>query len=107
MRFSPIRSKAAFKILYQAGKQYNSRNFKAFYLPQERVWEIGIVAGARVGGAVQRNRAKRLLRESLRSSLMNKKPKGRLAINAKKEILACREPEVREDIEIMFKKLIG
>jgi ribonuclease P protein component len=53
---------------------------------------VGIVAGRSVGGAVQRNRAKRLLREAMRALLPNLAPGWDL-------ILVARQPLLEADFQ--------
>ena len=70
MRFRPeerIRRRAEFKQVYERGVRIHSRYTTVFILPNERaVGRLGIAATRKLGGAVQRNRAKRLIREVFR-----------------------------------------
>ena len=85
--------------VYRRGKRFNASIFTAYYLPGEGALETGIVASAKVGSAVQRNRAKRLLRAAL-ERLEKKERKGaKIILSAKKEILGHKEAEVRAGIE--------
>jgi ribonuclease P protein component len=50
--------------VYERGVRIHSRYSTVFLLPNERsVGRLGIAATKKIGGAVQRNRAKRLIRE--------------------------------------------
>jgi ribonuclease P protein component len=70
MGFRPyerIRRRAEFKQVYERGTRIYSRYSTVFMLPNERiVGRLGIAATRKLGGAVQRNRAKRLIREVFR-----------------------------------------
>ena len=70
MRFRPeerIRRRAEFKQVYERGVRIHSRYSTVFILSNEReVGRLGIAATRKLGGAVQRNRAKRLIREVFR-----------------------------------------
>lgn len=70
MNFRPeerIRRRAEFKNVYDRGVRFHSRYSTVFILPNERgVGRLGIAATRKLGGAVQRNRAKRLIREVFR-----------------------------------------
>lgn len=60
--------------------------------------QVAIIAGRAVGGAVQRNRAKRLLRAALQP-LLAELPKGyHLTLIARKPILTQKSLQVREAV---------
>ena len=62
-----IRRRAEFKRVYEGGTRIHGRYLTMFLLPSERrVGRLGIAATKKLGGAVQRNRAKRLIREVFR-----------------------------------------
>ena len=62
-----LRQKREFVRAYEEGRRIISRFFVAFIVENsEGPLRIGVVASRRVGGAVTRNRAKRLLREVFR-----------------------------------------
>jgi ribonuclease P protein component len=62
-----IRKRKEYQRVYDRGRKISSRNFTLFLLENDlRHPRLGITATRRVGGAVQRNRAKRLLREWFR-----------------------------------------
>jgi ribonuclease P protein component len=53
--------------VYENGVRMHSRYTTVFLLPNQRdVGRLGIAATKKIGGAVQRNRAKRLIREVFR-----------------------------------------
>jgi ribonuclease P protein component len=69
-RFRPderIRRRADFQQVYQKGVRVNGRFSTTFFLPNhQETGRLGIAATKKLGGAVQRNRAKRLIREVFR-----------------------------------------
>jgi ribonuclease P protein component len=69
-RFRPhehIRRRAEFKEVYERGSKVHGRFATVFVLANQRpVGRLGIAATKKLGGAVQRNRAKRLIREVFR-----------------------------------------
>jgi ribonuclease P protein component len=70
MRFRPaehIRRRAEFQGVYERGVRLRGRYSTTFMLPNGRAdARLGIAATKKLGGAVQRNRAKRLIREVFR-----------------------------------------
>jgi ribonuclease P protein component len=57
--------------VYERGTRVHSRYCTLFLLPTDRPTErLGIAATRKLGGAVQRNRAKRLIREVFRRNKM-------------------------------------
>jgi ribonuclease P protein component len=70
MTFRPaerIRRRAEFQEVYSRGLKAHSRYATVFLLPNELgVGRLGIAATRKLGDAVRRNRAKRLIREVFR-----------------------------------------
>lgn len=66
-RATALRGRADFERVYREGRRFVSPLFVAFGLPRkEGGLRVGFVASRKVGGAVERNRSKRLLREVFR-----------------------------------------
>ncbi len=63
-----LRKPREFRRVYEGGKRFEGRYMTVFVLPSETAFQrLGITASKKaVGNAVQRNRAKRLLREAFR-----------------------------------------
>ena len=62
-----IRRRAEFRQVYERGTRIHGRYSTLFVLPNKQVsGRLGIAATKKLGGAVQRNRAKRLIREVFR-----------------------------------------
>jgi ribonuclease P protein component len=62
-----IRRRPEFQQVYERGVKIHSRYSTVFILPNAGgVGRLGIAATRKLGGAVQRNRAKRLIREVFR-----------------------------------------
>lgn len=64
-----ILKRAGFRRVYEAGRKFHARCFTAFVLPisGERS-RIGITATRKIGNSVERNRARRLVREVFRKN---------------------------------------
>lgn len=62
-----IRRRAEYQKIYQDGKRFHARLMTLFILPTDRqASRLGIAATRKLGSAVRRNRAKRLVREIFR-----------------------------------------
>lgn len=62
-----IRRRAEFQQVYERGARLHGRFSTVFILPNElSIGRLGIAATRKLGGAVARNRAKRLIREVFR-----------------------------------------
>lgn len=67
--FTHIRKRAEFLQLQKKSKKVNTKNFLVSYAPSlvgTTDTRLGIVATTKIGNAVARNRAKRLVREAFR-----------------------------------------
>ena len=99
-----LRSPWQFRLVYERGKKVNCKHAVLFYYrPDEArgLGLVGVVASKRVGGAVQRNRARRVLREAVRGAAERLVVEGLwVVLVAKKSILDCSSREVRRDIEV-------
>lgn len=67
-----LRQKSGFKTIFELGKNYSSK-YVAIYVISKSPTCFGFIASKKVGNAVQRNRAKRLMREVIRLNLPKNK----------------------------------
>jgi len=68
------------------------------------VLRVGVAASKQVGGAVARNRAKRLMREALRVHSPRVTPEWDLLLIARAAILRARMQEVAEALESLLRQ---
>jgi ribonuclease P protein component len=90
-----LKGKQVIKHLFSKGKRFHTGNLTFIYLPAEEPM-VGFVASKRIGGAVKRNRVKRLLREAYR---MNRHTYRRFDL-----LIYARGPLERNDITTAFLK---
>jgi ribonuclease P protein component len=67
-----IRRHAEFQRVYERGVKVHGRYCSMFVLPNDGVGRLGITATRKIGGAVRRNRAKRLIREVFRRNKIDR-----------------------------------
>lgn len=105
---------ADFERVYKQGKRHFSSSLTAFYLLRPgdepaRGLRMGFTVGRALGGAVQRNRMKRRLREAVRLTRPEKLADVDVVINPKKSVLTADFEaivgEVRQAFVVIEKKL--
>lgn len=100
-----LRKKKEFTLLYNKGKSVGEKClvliFRKNGLPYNRK---AFVASKKVGGSVQRNRARRLLRESYRSLEKSIKPGYDILFIARKTIVELKYADVKKSMEAATRK---
>ena len=105
MRFRPhehIRRRSEFQRVYERGVRVHGRLATVFILGNgTSVGRLGIAATKRIGGSVERNRAKRLIREAFRRHKLA--PGFDVVVVPKRELLdaslAAIESEYRHNVD--------
>jgi ribonuclease P protein component len=100
-----------FDRVYKQGRRHFSSHMTVFYLPQaEGGARVGFTVGRVLGGAVERNRIKRLLREAVRLRRAVLKGPVDVVINPKKSVLTLEFSVVLEEVgralDVIAKKLV-
>lgn len=95
--------------MYAEGKRFDGKYMSAFILPNQNEHRIGITASKKaIGNAVQRNRAKRLLREIFR---LNKQELNELngkydwVLNARRNLLFVKLEKPLQDFQQIIEKV--
>ena len=106
-----------FDRVYKQGRRHFSSNMTVFYLRQvegataDGTARVGLTVGKVLGGAVDRNRIKRRLREAVQMRRAALTGAVDVVINPKKSVLALEFPVVLEEVgralETIAKKLGG
>jgi ribonuclease P protein component len=96
---------ADFERVYKQGRRHFAAHMTVFYLRRENVptgLRVGFTVGKVLGGAVQRNRMKRRLREAVRLSVQ---PEGAVdvVINPKRSLLAADFSELQSEVAKAFR----
>jgi len=108
-RFRPhqrLRTRAQFDRVFRQGVRADGRLFlliaAANGRPEDR---LGLTVSRRVGGAVARNRVRRLLRESFRALERGSRPAADLVVLAKTEITGSALRELGRELRERLRRL--
>jgi ribonuclease P protein component len=105
---------ADFERVYKLGRRHFSASFTVFYWPRQKAsagsaksrtaegLRIGFAVGRALGGAVQRNRIKRRLREAVRLSRPPVEVAADVVINPKKSLLTAGFKAVLNEVSRAF-----
>jgi ribonuclease P protein component len=94
-----LKNRRQFDLVYSQGQKRTSRVLVLFHLENAPDRHVAFVASRKVGGAVQRNRAKRLMREAFRVVASTQSmPEGWLVLIARSRILESGSDDVAEQL---------
>ena len=97
---------ADFERVYKQGRRHFSSHMTVFYLRQtEGSARTGFTVGRVLGGAVQRNRIKRRLREAVRQHRALLNGAVDVVINPKKSVLKVEFPILLEEVSRAFETI--
>lgn len=98
-----MQKKANFQSVFAHGKSYTSRHV-VVYIFRGRPIKYGIIASKKVGNAVKRNRAKRLLREAIRLNLDGLRIDCQMVFIARTAINGASLKEVEKSVLYIWRK---
>jgi ribonuclease P protein component len=101
-----VRRRAEFQDVFERGYRVHGRFFTILVLPSGRPTpRLGIVASRKFGGAVQRNRAKRLIREMFRKiAPIHRGPAIDVVVIPRRELLRTDFPALSKDFQNVWRR---
>ncbi len=107
-RASRLLRHADFQRVYQQGRRHFAAHMTVFYLGRTQGGaRVGLTVGRVLGGAVERNRIRRRLREAVRASLGQLDAAVDVVINPRRSALTADFAELRGEVAQAFKKASG
>jgi len=101
-----LKNRRHFDLVYTRGHKRTSRTVVVFLLDTAPDQRVAYVASRIVGGAVQRNRAKRLLRAAFREAAASRAmPRGWIVLVARSKILEHESAAVTGELETLLADL--
>jgi ribonuclease P protein component len=96
-----------FERVYKQGRRHFARNLTVFFLARAegKDLRVGFTVGRMLGGAVERNRMKRRLREAVRLDRPSDRIPVDVVMNPKKAILSVGFGELRNEVRGAFRAI--
>ena len=102
-----LRRRSEFQRVFDSGRRTHGRLFTVIAVPtQASTTRLGIVASRKLGGAVVRNRAKRLIREVFRTAVYPTSPVD-LVIIPKNALLLADVEGVRREYQALLRRCLS
>ena len=102
MRLPTLKKSSEFSQVRNKGKYFKSLYFNGYILQDkdEESFVLGLIASKKLGNAVERNRARRRVREAIRTcSLINSLHKVKFVLILKKTVLKVPFIDLKQEIE--------
>jgi ribonuclease P protein component len=95
---------ADFDLVYRTGRRHFAAHMTVFYLlrSEAETMRVGFTVGRALGGAVDRNRMKRRLRDAVRRNWLENELGVDVVINPKKSLLTMDFAELMIEMAVAF-----
>jgi ribonuclease P protein component len=105
-RFAVLNRNADFRALYHRGKtQVNSALVTYAKRNRQGVTKVGITVGKKIGGAVRRNRCRRIIREAYRELFPRVKDGWNIVFVARQRTYYMKSTQIKRIMEAQLKAL--
>ena len=94
-----------FETIFKTGRKAVGELLVLIHAPREKDTVFAVIASRKIGKAVQRNRAKRLLREAFRIHGNELTRAGAFILIARRGILQKKTPQVAQELEKLLTRL--
>lgn len=102
-----ILKRCLFRRVYEQGRKVQFKYFTAFILAkQDNGARIGITATRKIGNAVQRNRARRLVREAFRKNKWLAPDRVDIVINVKRPLVEAHYRELESEFITFLERVV-
>jgi ribonuclease P protein component len=98
-----LRTDRDFRRVLRTGRRWSGRLVVAYVQVSEGPTRVGLVCGRGVGGAVERNRARRRLREAWRRLLPSVRPGVDVVLVARPEVRGVRLADLESDVRAVLR----
>lgn len=99
-----LKRRSAFSYVYKKGEKSSARHLLLLYVKSRSGMKIGISVSKKVGGAVVRNRVKRLIREGVNQILPQIQHGHTYVIVARESASTADFYAITEDVKTIFEK---
>ncbi len=107
MKWPTLKNRRQFDLVYSQGRKHTAKALVLFHLGDAPDQQVAFVASRKVGGAVQRNRAKRLMREAFRRVTETQPmPTAWFVLIARAAILELKSDAVTHQLEELLERAI-
>ena len=118
MKYTTLKEHHLYNKTFQKGKRYFGKYVAVFVLrdlasyrlmqenPEKKYYNrFGLSVGKKVGGAVQRNRAKRIMRVGYRAIEAELKTGYLVVMSPREGILKAKSTDIERDLRVAFERL--
>lgn len=101
-----VRRRGEFQEAFERGARVHGRYMTVVVAPTPgATCRLGIVASKKLGGAVVRNKAKRLIREVFRNNPPNVQPAVDLVVIPRRELVTAKYPDIEDDFKSVCRRM--